>query len=101
MTDYHQYVGQDLIIVQELLEDVDNGEPYEHGFAPPWNYVGNVLHITSFDAIGEFFYFTDQDGKKDDVLMPYDIDNGFVAPFQPFHDAEDETVDSDMIISLL
>ena len=98
MTDYHQYVGQDLIIVQELLENVDNGEPYEHGFVPPWNYVGNVLHITSFDSIGEFFYFTDQDGKKDEVLLPYDIDNGFVIPFS---EPDEIQVDDDVIIDLI
>lgn len=98
MTDYHQYVGQDLIIVQELLEDVDNGEPYEHGFAPLWNYVGNVLHITSFDAEGEFFCFIDQDGRKNDTLMPYDIDNGFVVLF---HEPEEKPVNDDMIIGLL
>ena len=98
MTDYHQYVGQDFIIVQELLEDVDNGEPYEHGFAPPWNYVGNVLHITSFNAIGEFFCFTDQDVKKDDVLLPYDIDNGFVIPFI---EPDEIQVDDDVIIDLI
>ena len=98
MIDYHQYVGQDLIIVQELLENIDNEKPYDHRFAPSWNYVGNVLHITSFDAIGEFFCFTDQDGKKDEVLLPYDIDNGFVIPFI---EPDEIQVDDDDIIDLI
>ena len=98
MIDYHQYVGQDLIIIKELLENIDNGKPYDPEFAPSWNYVGNVLHITSFDAIGEFFCFTDHDGKKDEVLMPYDIDNGFVIPFI---EPDEIQVDDDVIIDLI
>ena len=98
MTAYNQYVGPDLIITTELLEDIDTGKPYDHRFAPSWNYVGNVLHITSFDAIGEFFCFTDQDGKKDDVLLPYDIDNGFVIPFI---EPDEIQVDDDVIIDLI
>ena len=98
MTDYHQYVGQDLIIVKQLLEDVETERPYEPGFEPLWNYVGNVLHITAFDAECEFFYFTDQDGRKNDTLMTYDIEHGFVVPFQ---EAVEEPVNDEMIISLL
>lgn len=60
--------------------------------------VGNVLHITSFDSIGEFFCFTDQDGKKDEVLLPYDIDNGFVIPFS---EPDEIQVDDDVIIDLI
>lgn len=98
MTDYHQYVGQDLIIVQELLENVISEKPYDPEFVPPWNYVGNVLHITSYDAEDKFFRFIDQDGRNEEALMTYDFDNGFVIPFR---EEQDEAVDTGMIIGLL
>ena len=98
MTDYHQYVGQDFIIVQELLEDVVFEKPYDTEFVPPWNYVGNVLHITSYDAEDKFFGFIDQNGRSEEVLTTYDFDNGFVIPFQ---EEQDGDVDTGMIISLL
>ena len=98
MIDYHQYVGQDLIIVQELLENVVSEKPYDPKFVPPWNYVGNVLHITSYDAEDKFFRFIDQDGRNEEVLMSYDIDNGFVIPFI---EPDEIQVDDDIIIDLI
>ena len=98
MNSYEQYVGQDVVIVEELLEDVEAGKPYEPGFAPPWNYIGNVLHIISYDAEDKFFKFIDQDGRKEEMLMTYDFDHGFVVPMQ--EEIEDQ-VESDIVIGLL
>ena len=46
----------------------------------------------------KYYLITDQDGKKDDVLLPYDIDNGFVIPFI---EPDEIQVDDDVIIDLI
>lgn len=98
MTDYAQYVGQDVIIVKELLEDIEEGREYDPEFMPFWNYVGNVLHIVAYDHECGYFAFTDQEGVHNDTLMVYDFENGFVTPFV---EAEEIQVDEDAIFELI
>ena len=54
-TDYSQYVGREVVITTELLEDVYTGDRYEPDCIPKWNYVGNVLTITNYNTQTEAF----------------------------------------------
>lgn len=98
MTDYAQYVGQDVVIVKELLEDVEEERSYDPGFMPFWNFVGNILHIVAYDHECESFTFIDKTGRSNDTLMPYDFEHGFVSPLA---EEEEIQVDEDAIYELI
>lgn len=96
--DYSQYIGQEVVIVKELIEDVDSGEPYDPGFIPAWNYVGNVLTITKYDPHSGSFRFVDKDGHDEELLLDYDFEHGYVEFFQ---EVNDTLIDADAINNLL
>lgn len=77
-TDYSQYVGREVVIAKELLEDVYAGDPYEPDCIPKWNYVGNVLTITHYNKNTDSFGFVDQKGESDELLLDYDFEHGYV-----------------------
>lgn len=95
--DWSQYIGQEVVIVKELLEDVYAGDPYEPDCVPSWNYVGNVLTITKYNTQTESFGFVDQHGHAEELLLDYDFENGFVE-LLPETDVQ---LDTDVISALL
>lgn len=96
--DYSTYVGREVVILRPVYEDVDHQEEYEAENNPPWNYVGNVLRIESYDRNCRSFSLVDQTGHYAEVLLEYDFENGFVDIIP---DAEEIQIDVDAINMLL
>lgn len=98
MIDYSTYVGREALIFHPLYEDVDNKKAYEREYNPPWNHIGNVLRIESYDRHCQSFSFVDQTGNHDEVLLVYDFEHGFVDLIP---DPEEIQIDANAISALL
>lgn len=98
MIDYSTYVSREAIILKPLYKNVDNQEEYETTYNPPWNYVGNVLYIKSYDRNCRAFQFIDKAGSHDEVLLEYDFEHGFVDIIK---EPEEIQIDANAISALL
>lgn len=98
MVDYSTYVGREAVILKPVYEDVDHQEEYSAENNPPWNYVGNVLRIESYDRNCRSFGFVDHDGSHEEVLLNYDFEHGFV---ELIPDPEEIQIDVNAISVLL
>lgn len=98
MVDYSTYIGREALILKPLYEDIDNQKEYEAEYNPPWNYVGNVLRIESYDRNCRCFGFVDRAGNHEEVLLTYDFEHGFVDLIP---DPEEIQIDANAISALL
>ena len=96
--DYAEYVGKEVVILKPLYKNVDHSEPYEITCNPPWNYVGNVLYIKSYDRNCRDFQFIDKAGSHAEVLLEYDFEHGFVDIIK---EPEEIQIDANAISALL